>query len=387
MTLVLTTSSCQKPSPCSALATIYSREEMPSIEESKRFVEETLEVDADHDAILNSLQAEIDKHNRIRDETEQDVKQHKKRRHHDRSPDRQPDLRFRFKKSVEKPRRRRREKRHDDERPRDEDVQTEAEKHPLPREEASSTTSTPNNAFLSSLLDALADDEAAEYWEHVYNQPIHIYERPTVRTETGELEQMSDEQYAAWVKTKMWEKSHPEIKLERDRMQRKRQEEQELKERRKKEFLRQRAKEAKARTANAQDDSDEYDYVFDFSSVPTEKEHDPDRSLWIDAWKRYGEGWTTVKASIAGGAFDDAAKHLPWPVMKGQKPDKANIRDFLDKKPLVDGETKQQVLKAERVRWHPDKIQQLFRGSIDEKTMRVVTEISQIINSLLTESV
>ncbi|KAL2823765.1 hypothetical protein BDW59DRAFT_162932 [Aspergillus cavernicola] len=40
------------------------------------------------------------------------------------------------------------------------------------------------------------------------------------------------------------------------------------------------------------------------------------------------------------------------------------------------------ILKIERVRWHPDMVQRLFCGRIDEEMMNAVTEISQIVNHL-----
>ena len=43
------------------------------------------------------------------------------------------------------------------------------------------------------------------------------------------------------------------------------------------------------------------------------------------------------------------------------------------------------ALKAERVRWHPDKVQQRFGGGVDEGTMRVVTGVFQVVDAVLKE--
>jgi hypothetical protein len=44
-----------------------------------------------------------------------------------------------------------------------------------------------------------------------------------------------------------------------------------------------------------------------------------------------------------------------------------------------------QALKVERVRWHPDKVQQRFGGAVDEGTMKVVTGVFQVVDDLVEE--
>jgi hypothetical protein len=39
-------------------------------------------------------------------------------------------------------------------------------------------------------------------------------------------------------------------------------------------------------------------------------------------------------------------------------------------------------LKEERVRWHPDKMQQRLGGKVDDKVMRDVTAIFQVVDAL-----
>ncbi|CAI4217990.1 unnamed protein product [Parascedosporium putredinis] len=63
----------------------------------------------------------------------------------------------------------------------------------------------PEAAFRESLFDAMADDEGAAYWEGVYGQPIHVYSNERDGPQ-GELERMTDDEYAAYVRQKMWEK-------------------------------------------------------------------------------------------------------------------------------------------------------------------------------------
>jgi hypothetical protein len=198
--------------------------QMPSIAESKRQVTEGLSADYEHDAILASLQDEIDKHNRETEEIRKE-RPHKRRRHRDdrdgeSRSHRERHLRFRFKSGVEEPKPKKRSKRSHSPKPAS---PTPEVAHPFPREPTDpDAPSLPSNtaAFQTSLFDALADDEAASYWESVYSQPIHVYSRPVQQTESGELQDMDDETYAAYVQRKMWEKQNPEIVIERERMER-----------------------------------------------------------------------------------------------------------------------------------------------------------------------
>ena len=51
--------------------------------------------------------------------------------------------------------------------------------------------------------------------------------------------------------------------------------------------------------------------------------------------------------------------------------------------PAADRAEKLRLLKAERVRWHPDKVQQRFGGAVDEGTMTVVTGVFQVVDALV----
>ncbi|KAG6020256.1 hypothetical protein E4U41_002911, partial [Claviceps citrina] len=87
----------------------------------------------------------------------------------------------------------------------------------------------PEAAFRESLFDAMADDEGASYWQSVYGQPIHVYSSEKVGP-AGELEQMTEDEYAAHVRQKMWEKTHAgllEERARREESRRRRQDEEE----------------------------------------------------------------------------------------------------------------------------------------------------------------
>ncbi|KAK6431344.1 hypothetical protein LTR95_012494 [Oleoguttula sp. CCFEE 5521] len=379
---------------------------MPSIADTKRQVKDTLNAEPDHDAILASLHDEIDRHNEAAARDKQD-RSMRKRRHgiddSERQERKERHLRFRFKSGVKEPRPEKRRK-HTNRRA-SESVDDAATAHPFPREPAVPDANPSSNtaAFQTSLFDALADDEAAQYWESVYSQPIHVYSRPTLETPTGELEILDDESYATYVQRKMWEKAHPEVVIERDKRARKLQEEAEEKERRRKEFARDRGREAWRKHGAAKDEGGReagggYEYTFDFadtknSSADAKKDR-AKRQEYDEAWKIYLSAWDQLRDRL-----DDvdtrtadakigrkASTLIPWPTLPHKPAIKPNIEDFMRHIPVsANGKTKMQLLKAERVRWHPDKVQQRFAGAVDEGTMKVVTGIFQIIDAMFEE--
>jgi hypothetical protein len=368
--------------------------QMPSIAESKRQVTEGLSADYEHDAILASLQDEIDKHNRETEEIRKE-RPHKRRRHRDdrdgeSRSHRERHLRFRFKSGVEEPKPKKRSKRSHSPKPAS---PTPEVAHPFPREPTDpDAPSLPSNtaAFQTSLFDALADDEAASYWESVYSQPIHVYSRPVQQTESGELQDMDDETYAAYVQRKMWEKQNPEIVIERERMERKRKEEKEAKERRREEFVRARQKEAWDHAGRARDKRE------DRPSSRKTKAHEPDDEVYARAWVAYLSAWDALVSALANAQSPSSdqtkppSKRIPWPTLQNRPATRPNIEAFMRHAPLAGGDDKSsagrlQALKVERVRWHPDKVQQRFAGAVDEGTMKVVTGVFQVVDSLVEE--
>jgi hypothetical protein len=365
---------------------------MPSIAESKRQVTEGLSADYEHDAILASLQDEIDKHIRETEEIRKE-RPHKRRRHRDdrdgeSSSRRDRHLRFRFKSGVEEPKPKKRSKRSHSPKPAS---PTPDVAHPFPREPTDpDAPSLPSN----TLFDALADDEAASYWESVYSQPIHVYSRPVQQTESGELQDMDDETYAAYVQRKMWEKQNPEIVFERERMERKRKEEKEAQERRREEFVRARQKEAWDHAGRARGSRDGEDD--ERPSSRKTKAPEPDEEVYTRAWAAYLSAWDTLVSALkeAHSTSSDQPKppsrRIPWPTLQNRPATRPNIEAFMRHAPPGSGDDKSsagrlQALKVERVRWHPDKVQQRFAGAVDESTMKVVTGVFQVVDSLVEE--
>ncbi|KAI5362076.1 Putative NF-kappa-B inhibitor-like protein [Septoria linicola] len=401
---------------------------MPSIEEAKRQVKAGLknqqqqqqQHEVDHDAILASLWDEIDDHNGQSEEP------YVPKRHRERNEYKEPrsgdrTTKFRFKDSAE-PRKRKHRSRDDEHRrhrkhrkERQHAEQRDEGAHPFPREPTNPERGGHDNAniaFQESLFDALADDEGAAYWESVYSQPIHVFPRPTVQNACGELEEMNDEEYAAFVQTKMWEKKNPEIVLERERKEKQRKEEEEEKVRQRQEFVRRKQRSAweKAQNEGARKfagvgHDEDYEYVFDFEdrkggASKRSTESATQQQEYRNAWKQYLAAWDKLKhellqthnpqtgiseeQSTSKGESKSPSKRIPWPVLQSKPVIKPNIEDFMRHIPLErDGSTREQMLKSERVRWHPDKVQQRFRGVVDEGTMKIVTGVFQVVDSLL----
>lgn len=227
----------------------------------------------------------------------------------------------------------------------------------------------PDSAFRESLFDAMADDEGAQFWEGVYGQPIHTY--PNVKeTPEGELERMTDEEYTAFVRAKMYEKTHQHLIEEKSRRDAAKKERERLaaegrKEEREAERFRRKVEESLKRG-----------------------EERKTRKAWGDKWEAYVRKWEDL---AKGGKSKVAIASIPWPVESGKRKDveTKEIERFFLYAPTSGQPTESQlskVLKLERVRWHPDKIQQKLGGQdVEESVIQGVTEVFQIIDRMWSE--
>jgi len=203
----------------------------------------------------------------------------------------------------------------------------------------------------------MADDEGAAYWEGVYGQPIHVYSRQARPGPEGELERMDDDEYAAYVRQKMWEKTHQGLLEERARREERRKEKEE--------------KEQEARRLTKQ-----------MEESLRRGEERRMRKAWKERWERYTNAWFPWDGTLDG---------LAWPVRSGRREDVKTdeVKDFyvLGIDPVEVGEREFLAkLKEERVRWHPDKIQQRLGGNVDEVVMKDVTAVFQIVDKLWSDT-
>jgi hypothetical protein len=202
----------------------------------------------------------------------------------------------------------------------------------------------------------MADDEGAAYWEGVYGQPIHVYSQARTGPE-GELERMDDDEYAAYVRQKMWEKTHQGLLEERARREERR----------------------KQRERNA-DEAVRLTKEME-SSLRRGEERRAKRG-WRERWEAYIKAWDLWDGTLEG---------MAWPLRSRRREDVApdTVRDFyvMGIDPVEVGETEFLAkLKEERVRWHPDKIQQRLGGKVDEAVMRDVTAVFQIVDKLWSDT-
>lgn len=240
----------------------------------------------------------------------------------------------------------------------------------LEGKERGSPSVDPDTAFRESLFDAMADDEGADYWEGVYGQPIHIYSN-TKSGPDGKLERMNDDEYAEYVRTKMWEKSHQHI----------------LEERTARERIRQKRKQDHSRLEeDVGRDEAERDKVRRQMEESLRRGEERRKAKDAEAaWANYSSKWDHLKSGLPPSG-QNAREIIPWPVASGKAihVEKDGIEQFLksSKSWRDDGPA---LLKVERVRWHPDKMQQRFGEHIDSDTMKLVTAVFQVVDRMFTD--
>ncbi|KAJ9653160.1 hypothetical protein H2198_007621 [Neophaeococcomyces mojaviensis] len=251
-------------------------------------------------------------------------------------------------------------------------------------------------AFRESLFDAMGDDEGAAFWQGVYGQPIHTYPKTYEDAETGELETMDDEQYAQYVRRKMWEKSVEGIEAAREAKGR------ELKE--------ERARRKQEEEEQSQDQREyapkteahkNHDFVFDLEieeSLQRGARRKANRR-WQETWKAYQDKWQKLQdfSQARNGPHADDSEQvflrnkIAWPVESGRRKDvgQEEVERFIEQASSSQRPddpsfmSKANLVKNERVRWHPDKVQQRYGFmQIDEGTMAGVTAVFQILDRL-----
>lgn len=243
----------------------------------------------------------------------------------------------------------------------------------------------------------MGDDEGAAYWESVYGQPIHNYPDEKRNTETGELDKMSEEEYIAFVRRGMWERSWEGIEAQKEERKREISREQQQQT--------QTGRRRKTETAG-EGEAGATSFEREVGESLKRGEHRKKRKMWREMWNTYEHSWDDLYSlaksrSAAADGADDKVVHLRnqlvWPVESGRRKDVGpqEIERFMVKTAgsLVGmddpgGELRQLLsnLKLERVRWHPDKVQQRFGAlNINEWTLKGVTEVFQIMDRLYNE--
>lgn len=253
----------------------------------------------------------------------------------------------------------------------------------------------PDAAFRQSLFDAMADDEGAAYWEAVYGQPVHEYaeEAKTRQQQSGAggkadpdgLSAMNDEEYADYVRRRMWERSEEGRRETREQQK-------------KQKAAAEAAEQERIRSKQRAFERDRRHWAEVERSL-RRGEARRNRKRWQDRWQTYTTAWTTWEASPSPAT-------IPWPVERAKESEEKDgknqeeafakkVRAFFSGGPQDDDQyddsekheptTEKSLLarlRDERVRWHPDKMQQRLGGSIDAVVMRDITAIFQVVDRL-----
>ncbi|GCB18647.1 hypothetical protein AAWM_01532 [Aspergillus awamori] len=251
---------------------------------------------------------------------------------------------------------------------------------PPPDADPSTTRFSPTTAFRESLFDALGDDEGAAYWESVYGQPIHTYSVPEVpKGPNGELEMMDEEEYAAYVRRKMWERTREGMLAEEER-------------------IREERRRVKDKERRRERERGEWERAVE-ESLRRGRERKRRRG-WRGVWGKYCACWEELDGLGRGdeeeGGKGTFEKMVFWPVESGERRDvgREGVEEFMREcARVVDDEDKDGggdgllgLLKTERVRWHPDKIQHRYgKLGIDERVLKSVTEVFQIVDQMWNE--
>ncbi|KAJ9603022.1 hypothetical protein H2200_012317 [Cladophialophora chaetospira] len=258
-----------------------------------------------------------------------------------------------------------------------------------PPQHPSSSYLPSDQAFRESLFDAMGDDEGAAFWENVYGQPIHNYPNTYEDEETGELERMTDEEYAQFVRRKMWEKSWEGIEAAKEEKRKERE--------REKQRLRE---EENAKDWARQDRQDAHIFDTEIEASLRRGERRKERKRWQQLWEDYLRRWDDLKALAQNRQKPEndseqlfLRNKIAWPIESGVRKDitREEIERFVrkgtagyDAAELMDPFAN--AIKIERVRWHPDKIQQRYGFmEIDESTLKSVTATFQALDDIWTE--
>lgn len=206
---------------------------------------------------------------------------------------------------------------------------------------------------------------------------------------------MTDEEYAAYVRVRMWERTHEGMMEERERVREEKARVKAERERWERERERERGR-------------------FD-RAVEESLRHGRERKrgkAWGVVWGEYRRCWEEMGRLVEvgkskkgegenGNGNGNEATRLRnvifWPVETGKRRDVSReaVEEFIRHAPDDGRDVKSRdsrhdlllaVLKSERVRWHPDKIQHRYGNlGIDDVVMQSATEVFQIIDQMWNE--
>jgi len=252
----------------------------------------------------------------------------------------------------------------------------------------------PDYIFSEDLNYALTDPEGAAEWEGKYG--VSISKIPRLKKgENGETIPMSFSEMERSAKAILWKNTPEALLAEKARRdERKKAEEREAQESREAE---RKAREAKRQMEKKRQAQADLDARIEESLRRASARRAP--KTWFDKWQ---SSWSSAeKWEIYAASWDThiqgqrqlVINDIPWPVVTGKFEDLnvGSVKEFFMRAPreqLWGGksaslEQLQNLVKGERIRWHPDSIQRQFGGQgVDTEVMKAVNEVSSLINEV-----
>jgi hypothetical protein len=180
-----------------------------------------------------------------------------------------------------------------------------------------------------------------------------------------------------------------EERLERERLEREKREEERLeKERKEKEETKRRKQEQAAhnerirqRAAKLREDREREKREAELR----------EQEEWEQAWSKYQTLWAAFRASSSNTTTEEGKirEAIPWPVKSGLHRDvnASNVRDFLQRAVAKEGNNSSSLLRKECHKWHPDRMDRLFRGvKLTDVDRIMIDMICRVVTELLCKS-
>ena len=269
-----------------------------------------------------------------------------------------------------------------------------SQRKPTKAKESKIWEQEPDYVFSEDLNYALTDTEGAAEWEGKYG--ISISKIPKLKQgQDGKMVSMTFLELERSAKATLWKNTPEALQAEKARRnEKKKAEEQEAQEERE---AQRRSRDAKRRLEKKRQAQADLDARIEESLRRGNERRAP--KTWFEKWQASwssAEKWEIYAANWESHVKDQHPLHIndiPWPVVTGKFEDLdiSSVKEFLMRAPreqLWGGKSPsieqfQNLVKTERIRWHPDSVQRQFGGQgVDAEVMKAVNEVSSLINEV-----
>lgn len=241
----------------------------------------------------------------------------------------------------------------------------------------------PDTAFRESVLDALSDAQGAAFWQRVYGVDLSTIPRTKTDSVTGATKRTTDDERVAYARRSIFEAQNGPYIEDQERRRR-----------------------SRATTTTTTEETSRR-HVEDSRRAERERRERKERARAAEAHRRMQDdiarslrrGEERRKRAETKETFNEYSKlwnewngdqtTIPWPTPSGGRSGitEREIRSFLVyglELKVVGGKEFLSRLKEQRVRWHPDKMQQKVGGKdkVDRGVMADITMVFQVIDTL-----